>query len=804
MLSVPKRAMLLMHRYRPKAAAEIEQEWPELQTEAFWRLMLLVFVSVVGTYFAYNNRAATVQINGLTVAMVVLLLAAFALFHRQARLGITVVVGLATAYIMALLMLVHQPVAALLLVIPVQLALMSLGPSSALGLSSVLVLLLHWPAVQASIAIRPGDVLLLEIVLGMTWLTGFLIQRKHRGLLRDLYLHYQRAKEQLEQTRDHRLLLNQVNHELAEAYAQLQRLNKLYHASRLEADMARRAKEEFVANVSHELRTPLNMIIGFSEMILYSPAAYGSALPSALLSDMRVVHRNSQHLAQLINDVLTLSQSEAGQMRLSRSWVRVREIVDEAVEAIEPLFTAKGLTLTVDCPDADVVAYCDKLRIRQILLNLLSNAGRWTQEGGATVCVETTENEVRFSVADTGSGIPASEQERIFEPFQQSGQPVEQHSKGSGLGLSISRRFVDAHGGRMGLTSEVGAGSTFYFTVPCQPETTTQAGAGRWVNEYASREPRNMMVRLEVPRPRERLLLYTREAALRDQIQTLFEDVEVVSVNSTSDVRAQIEDTVPSALLINEARVMNDHGFTRRAFPDLPSRVPVVSCYLPGKQEACDYLNVVDYLTKPVTWQHLLEITAQNAPDGSTILIVEDNQEMARLIRRQLNSTDHGYRVLHARDGASALAFMRERRPDLVLLDLGLPDQDGYAVLEQKNADEQIRAIPVIIISARDPLGEPVVADRLRVELTNGLSLRDVVQCAIAIGQALSPIKQLETPTPPETTPDPPASGQSALLPANGPALVAAGSYRSLQGSDGSPGDGATSPAGPIRRSPAS
>lgn len=512
---------------------------------------------------------------------------------------------------------------------------------------------------------------------------------------------------------------------------------------------------------------PLNMIIGFSEMILYSPGTYGGNLPSTLLSDMRVIHSNSKHLSQLINDVLQLSQIEAGQMSLSRTWVNMADLVTEAVDATQPLYRTKGLTLDVNLPSAEhdsgedgakdgLLVFCDRLRIRQILLNLLSNAGRYTQQGGVCIKVVPNGDLITVSVSDTGPGIPAQDRERIFEPFQHGNIQNNRPHEGSGLGLSISKQLVEAHGGRMWLESQVGVGSTFFFTLPRIPDDTPRAA--RWINVYAAREVRPHTPLPTLPQPKERILLLSQEEELRSQIEAMVDTLDVKIVETLEEVEAEFANTIPSALLINEARVMHDPGLVRRSLANLPPRLPVVSCYLPGRQEACDYLNVMEYLVKPITAEQLLQVVERHAPPKGTILVVEDNRDMARLIRRQLVASRKGYRVLHAVSGQQAIEFMRERRPDLVLLDLGLPDQDGYQVLEQRNRDEEIRSMPVVIVSATDPLGEPVVADRLRVELAGGLSLRDVVQCTIAIGQALSPLRQSNPPTPGENSSDPPAS----------------------------------------------
>ncbi len=182
---------------------------------------------------------------------------------------------------------------------------------------------------------------------------------------------------------------------------------------------------------------------------------------------------------------------------------------------------------------------------------------------------------------------------------------------------------------------------------------------------------------------------------------------------------------------------MDDVQFSRRLL-DLPERTPIFSCYVPGHREAITQLNIADYLVKPVTRSQLLEVVARVAQPHSAILCVEDNKEVARLVRRQLTSAGRGYRLLEANHGAGALEMLRTRRPDVVLLDLGLPDQDGYEILRQKNSDPKLEQIPVVVMSARDPQGGPIVAGRLRVELVGGLSLRDIAECAVALSGALS------------------------------------------------------------------
>ena len=765
-------------------------EWSYLRAEAFWLLVAFALGSSTLLYFLNNDSRASFTANSLIVAQIALASFSLLAFRWQARIGQSLLTAAATVGFLLWLTTLSGPAAAPLLIAPLLAVLAAWGVWPALVVAATLAAFLLFPPLQDLYPLLPATRSALLAMLAFTWLCGCLIHARNSRLLQSLLSRYSAAHRQLEQARDHRLALNQANHELAEAYVQLRRLSQLYQASRLEAEVARHAKEEFAANVSHELRTPLNMIIGFSEIILFSPTTYLNAgrlrersaayhdeqfedyqaasatLPAALLSDMRVIHANSKHLSQLINDVLELSQADAGKMILSRTWIHVKELVDETVSALLPLYTAKALPLTILPLPADLTLFCDHLRIRQILLNLLSNAGRYTTTGGVTLQVALTGNDIVFSVTDTGPGIPLEDQERIFEPFQQGGKATNRSGEGTGLGLTISKRLVEAHGGRMWLVSTPDAGATFSFSLPYTIDTLSSAAA-RWVNTYASHEPRPHIPLPELPQPKNRLLLLTQEEELCQQLQTLLDagptPFEVVNVADPAHLESAIKETAPAALLINEARVMNDRNFVRRHFDQLPLRLPIISCHLPGKQEACDYLNVVEYLVKPVTATRLLQVVAQFAAANTTILLVEDQPDMARLIRRQLAAAGRGYRMLHAADGEQALEQMRSRHPDLVLLDLGLPNPDGFGVLESKNGDPTISAIPVVIVSARDPLGESVVADRLRVELPGGLSLRDVVQCTLAITNVIShagmPLKPSAVPKPAEMLLDPQASG---------------------------------------------
>lgn len=625
------------------------------------------------------------------------------------------------------------------------LAIFRLGAVDAFWVMLAIDAVLLTPTLRPTFAGRPGFLPIFMGSMGTIWIAGFINWYLQSTFLGFLHSAYWGMREQLNRAREHRMVLNQINQELAGAYVEIQRLNKLLQASRMEADAARRAKEDFVANVSHELRTPLNMIIGFTEMIIHSPFTYGSNLPAELVSDIRVIYRNSQHLSQMINDVLDLARVEAGQLVLQYEWVDMYAVMREAVQAISPLYRSKGLQLAVNAPDTDLAAFCDRLRVRQILLNLLSNAGRYTDEGGVTITVRPGEDEIVFNVTDTGRGLSPVDREHIFDPFYQSHDAGKAATGSSGLGLTICKQLVELHGGRIWFEEPAGAGASISFSIQVRrPETAVSPAVG-WLMPYRNTELRQHSTMPSLPKPKDRIIVLEKEDTLRSAFAALLPDNDVIGATNVNALQRKMQSGMPTALVVNDAEAMEDNMFSRRLLA-LPPRIPVISCYLPGKKDAIQNLNVVKYLVKPIVRDELLAVTEQITPAVQSILIVENDLEMALLLRRQLDSAGQGYRIIQVADDSAALHVMRERRPDLVLLDLGMPDQEGYQMLHKIKLDSDIRSIPVIAISARDPISDPVMASRIRVELAGGLSPRDIVRCTGAISQIFSSVHRSENP----------------------------------------------------------
>ncbi len=579
----------------------------------------------------------------------------------------------------------------------------------------------------------------------LTGLLGWVSTRALLTVTQWALFYSERARERMKEAQAQRLELKQVQEDLVLANRELARLSDRLKVMHQVAEEARRTKEEFVANVSHELRTPLNMIIGFSEMITQSPQVYGEELPPALLADIAAIQRNSRHLTRLVNDVLDLSQVEAGRMALSKQWTLLQEIIDEAVLAVKVLFESKGLSLEVEiAPDLPPV-FCDGTRIHQVVLNLLSNAGRFTERGGVQVRAWRDKDMVMVGVTDTGPGIPPESRKRIFEPFQQLDTSIRRRHGGSGLGLSISKRFVEMHEGNMWLESEMGVGTTICFSLPLgmsPPVALADEGVRRWFSSYDEyHEYRTRGRRSSAPAPKviPRFVLLEQGGTLQRLFSRYAHDVEIVSIQNIEEAVAELNRSPAQSLIVNsppvgEALAMMDQ------LTDLPYGTPAVVCWVPGENESAKRLGVVRYLVKPITRDALLTALEGLGTDVETVLLVDDEPEALQLFARMLSSTENGYRVLRAKNGRRALSLMRERRPDVVLLDLIMPGMDGFEVLLEKSQDPAIREMPVVVISSRDPSGEPIVSDTLTVTRGGGLSVPNLLDCIRAVSDVLVPL----------------------------------------------------------------
>ncbi len=741
-------------RISPKADPDFVSSATELLQSTLRTLIFTTGGVGLIWYVVANSTSLWTTVPSVSLVLLVIAISsalAIRLLARQLLIAQSIwLIGLAVAITLAIYLFQRSEIAFLYMLLPLIATVTMAWPAGIL--TEGLVIGLVWWLSQGWLTLSWLPAYSPIIIIGgaFSGILGWATTRALLTVTRWSIFSFEQARQEMEEARDQRIEFKQIQEDLILANRELARLSDRLKAMHQVAEDARRTKEEFVANVSHELRTPLNMIIGFSEMITQAPQVYGARLPPELLADIAAIQRNSQHLSRLVDDVLDLSQIEAGRMALVKEWTTLQEIVDEATLAVRPLYESKGLYLEAECPPDLPPVFCDSTRIRQVVLNLLSNAGRFTEQGGVRIKVWCEKDNIVIGVTDTGPGIALEDQEKLFEPFHQVDSSIRRRHGGSGLGLSISKRFVEMHGGKMWLESEVDVGTTFHFSLPLDTSLSTvraSDGAKRWFSPYDEYEYKVRTRRSKAPAPTvmPRFVLLEKGQTLQRLFSRYLGDTEIVSVRDIEQATRELSRTPAQALLVNAspfAEATDQLSFSKNQLADLPYGIPAVVCWVPGLDEAARQLGVVRYLVKPVTREMLLSTLEELGKDVRSVLLVDDEPEVLQLFARMLTSVERGYRILQATSGQRALGLLRERRPDVMLLDLIMPGMDGFQVLQEKSKDASIREIPVIVISATDPMGEPIVSDTLTVTRGGGLSMRDLLACVQAVIEVLSPSVQ--------------------------------------------------------------
>jgi CheY-like chemotaxis protein len=379
-------------------------------------------------------------------------------------------------------------------------------------------------------------------------------------------------------------------------------------------------------------------------------------------------------------------------------------------------------------------------------MNLLSNAGRFTAEGGVRVAAWAGGDVIHVTVADTGPGIDPRDREHLFEPFQQIDASLRRKHGGSGLGLNISKQFVEMHEGRIWLESEEGQGTTFHVTLPLSPaphELVEPVAAKRWVHPYSTFVPRTRPRLAPVPEVRARYVVMEHGRLIERLLSRYLENTEVVRVETWAEALAVLGESPARALVVNSALL------PRGAWPEaqwgkLPFDTPLLVCWLPA-DDAPARLGVVQYLVKPVSRTDLEQAMDALGPAVRTVLVCDDEPDILRLFLRMLAGLGRPLRIETATNGAEALAALRTLRPDAVILDLLMPEMTGFDFLRVKAQDPALRDIPVIVVSSLDPYSQPIVSNQLFVARGNGLSSRDLLQCIEALSAVLAPAAPVPT-----------------------------------------------------------
>ena len=524
------------------------------------------------------------------------------------------------------------------------------------------------------------------ILIYLTALAGWLNSRQVNSALDCMENSYVRARDLLEQLRDERMKQARTLKSLEDAFVRIEKMNHALIEAHRVAEEARQFKSEFVANVSHELRTPLNLIIGFTEMMATAPEGYGSIpLPSAYRGDVMATYRNACHLHALIDDVLDLSRIESGSMPLNRELIDLGEVIREAAEMVRALVEARGLSLELAVSDELPKLFIDRTRIRQVLLNLLTNSARFADRGKICVRTRLDASEVRVTVEDHGRGIDPARLARAFEAFSQleDGQARE----GSGLGLAVSKRFVELHGGSMWIESEVGRGTTVYFTVPLPNEAKT-ALLSRWMPSQSWRAS------AEEPL----VLVLHDDLRILPLLRRYISGYQYRLAETTDRAREMIREAMPAAVIMDTTWA--NHSIKDIAELALPSGLTLLRCPLPSARRLGLLVGAADYVSKPVSRDDLSNALARLPNPPQTVLVVDDEPDFVRLVERMMKADHPSVRVLEAFGGKQGLEIAHAERPDLIFLDLAMPDIDGYAFLGAMAGDRATEHTSIIIVSA--------------------------------------------------------------------------------------------------------
>ena len=455
-------------------------------------------------------------------------------------------------------------------------------------------------------------------------------------------------------------------------------LSEAYQA-RIAAEKGDQIKTQLLANVSHELRTPLNIIIGHTQRALNAPATQTTAPSPELARELRHIQSSAQHQLRIINDLLDLSRAEINELDLYPSLLDPRPLLEEAFVAMADEDPATGpvcwrLDVPADLPAVEI----DPVRMRQVLLNLLNNARRFTERGSIVLGAAAESDELHIWISDTGAGIPPHQREHVFEPFV-TGDLTDRQYGGIGLGLSITRHLVALHGGRMALDSEPGKGSTFHVFLP---QAATEAD-GRQVNRTLL--PVLWLVAGGQTTPPE-IEEYCHQRAL-----------EIVRLPADQNMTFLLKDGVPAAVAWDLENSSTQRWSMMRRIYNHPllSGTPFLLY-----QRAAGLTSLsVKQASPDALWDAVESAMPREADDS--VLIVDDDPQARRLAREVIARGLPDLIIHEAADGAAAIEALGAIKPNLVILDLMMPNIDGFEVLDRMRAGEDTRAIPVVILSSR-------------------------------------------------------------------------------------------------------
>jgi signal transduction histidine kinase/DNA-binding response OmpR family regulator len=495
----------------------------------------------------------------------------------------------------------------------------------------------------------------------------------------------------------------------AEDLEQLEMRNKALDQAQKDAEVASIAKSRFLANMSHELRTPLNAIIGYSEMLKEDAQDLGH---NDFLSDVERILSSGKHLLGLINDILDISKIEAGKMELYLETFDIESLIHDVAITVAPLIEKNANTLQLNIsPDLGQML-ADQIKVRQNLLNLLSNAAKFTTQGTIELSVQpqniNATTHVIFRISDTGIGMAKDQIEHLFQPFAQADISTSRKYGGTGLGLTLCKQFCTMMGGDIAVESTPGKGSTFTFwlptliSVPSKPLVPTNNPL-RKNPDFAVSNQTTVLVIDDDPDARLLIEINLKKAGYR-----------VLAAPDGETGLRMIKEHHPEVVLLDILMPKID-GWTvlttLKTDPDV-AHIPVIISSVVDNQNLGFSLGAADYLIKPIQKDQLFRVMDKYRKKEhiKKILLIDDEADNRDMIFRLLKP--EGYQITAAENGQIALATLSREMPDLILLDLIMPEMDGFTFLEHIKQRDIWRNIPVIVLTAKDLTPE----DRARLQ----------------------------------------------------------------------------------------
>ncbi len=496
---------------------------------------------------------------------------------------------------------------------------------------------------------------------------------------------------------------------ISEDISERKRAEAALHEAKETAEKANRSKSEFLANMSHELRTPLNSVIGFANILLKNKA---QNLRAEDLTFIERITTNGKHLLGLINQILDLSKIEAGKLELDLTPVSLAALVPEILDQFEGQVRGREVKLLADLPHPLAVLETDAVKLKQVIINLVGNALKFTERGSVTVrvSVNAQNQPVRIDVIDTGIGIPKEKQAAVFEEFQQADNTTARKYGGTGLGLTISRALCQLMGCRLEVSSEEGRGTTFSVILPVAKQSTAPPGGTDRIRESAAAAapmPSPSAPADESQRLKEKLVLVVDdEADSRILLTHLVAECgcRVITADSGEQALRRAKEVRPDLILLDLMMPQMDGWQVLKmikADPQLRG-IPVVVASIVARDHQGTLLGAVDTLQKPVSREDLQRVLKLYA--RPKVLVVEDSEMDRRLLVASLEAEGAEWRV--AAHGRAALECLERFSPDLILLDLLMPEMDGLTFLDQLRKNPRYVHLPVCIVTSKELTAE--------------------------------------------------------------------------------------------------